>query len=347
MTALPNGSAEVRSELAGLIQAALEPLIAGRAGRICLIDPPGHPNVGDSAILLGELAFLRRSFPAARLSYQDCETYSEKADRQIEAATMLLLHGGGNFGDLWPRHHNLRKTILRRFPHKTIVQLPQSLHFDDPAELQETASLIAGQSDFTLLTRDQASYDLASSRFACRTLLVPDMAFALRSLRRKSPIVDCICLFRTDKEKIADHDAALAVIKDLVGTVEVWDWIEDRSSLRRTIDHAMRRVVRRSYPAAAAAVGPASIATRRSYAADRVRFGTSVLCRGDVVVTDRLHAHILCCLLGIPHVALDSLGGKVSAFYKAWTCRYECARIISALDELPDELRRLRGALVP
>ena len=343
MTASPDSSAEVRSELADLIRAALEPLIAGHADRICLIDPPGHPNVGDSAILLGELAFLRRSFPAARLSYQDCETYSEKADRQINAATILLLHGGGNFGDLWPHHQNLRKTILRRFPHKRIVQLPQSLHFDDPAELEEIASLIAEQNDFTLLTRDRASYDLASSRFACRTLLVPDMAFASRSLRREPPVVDCICLFRTDKEKTADHEAALVLIKDLVGTVEVWDWIEDRRSLRRTIDHAMRRVVRRSYPAIAATVGPASIATRRSYAADRVRFGVSILCRGNIVVTDRLHAHILCCLLGIPHLVLDSLGGKVSAFYKAWTYRYECARILFSLDELPDELRRLRG----
>jgi pyruvyl transferase EpsO len=38
-----------------------------------------------------------------------------------------------------------------------------------------------------------------------------------------------------------------------------------------------------------------------------------------VVVSDRLHGHILCLLLGIPHVALDNRHGKLRAFRDAWT----------------------------
>jgi pyruvyl transferase EpsO len=38
-----------------------------------------------------------------------------------------------------------------------------------------------------------------------------------------------------------------------------------------------------------------------------------------VVITDRLHAHILSLLLGIPHAVLDNSYGKVGRFLAAWT----------------------------
>jgi pyruvyl transferase EpsO len=37
------------------------------------------------------------------------------------------------------------------------------------------------------------------------------------------------------------------------------------------------------------------------------------------VVTDRLHAHLLALLLGIPHVVLDNSYGKLHHFIAAWT----------------------------
>ena len=47
--------------------------------------------------------------------------------------------------------------------------------------------------------------------------------------------------------------------------------------------------------------------------------GLDLLSAGRVVVTDRLHAHILCLLLGIPHVVLDNSYGKVHGFLDTWT----------------------------
>jgi pyruvyl transferase EpsO len=38
-----------------------------------------------------------------------------------------------------------------------------------------------------------------------------------------------------------------------------------------------------------------------------------------VVVTDRLHGHILSVLLGIPHVLMDNSYGKNESFYATWT----------------------------
>lgn len=45
----------------------------------------------------------------------------------------------------------------------------------------------------------------------------------------------------------------------------------------------------------------------------------SILGRSRVVITDRLHAHILSTLLGRSNVVLDNNYGKISNFIEAWT----------------------------
>jgi pyruvyl transferase EpsO len=44
-----------------------------------------------------------------------------------------------------------------------------------------------------------------------------------------------------------------------------------------------------------------------------------LLAAGRRVVTDRLHGHILCLLVGIPHCLYDNSYGKNREFYRAWT----------------------------
>ena len=51
----------------------------------------------------------------------------------------------------------------------------------------------------------------------------------------------------------------------------------------------------------------------------RVLRGCRLLSSGRVVITDRLHAHLLSLLLGIPHAVLDNSYGKVGAYMDAWT----------------------------
>ena len=51
----------------------------------------------------------------------------------------------------------------------------------------------------------------------------------------------------------------------------------------------------------------------------RLAHGYALLAAGRTVVTDRLHGHLLCVLLGIPHVVLDNRYGKNRALFEAWT----------------------------
>jgi hypothetical protein len=43
-----------------------------------------------------------------RLSFFDVGNYTAHCDKFIEQCSIILIDGGGNFGDLWAPHHDLR-----------------------------------------------------------------------------------------------------------------------------------------------------------------------------------------------------------------------------------------------
>jgi exopolysaccharide biosynthesis predicted pyruvyltransferase EpsI len=321
------------------IEEILKPLLHQKGEHICIIDPPGHPNVGDSAILLGELDFIARNFPSSRVSYYDVNNYSPNADRYIEEATILLIHGGGNFGDIWPHHHELRMRVLKQFSHKSIIQLPQSIHFSDKITSRSTADIIRQQRDFTLLVRDQESYEYVNTNFDCKVLLSPDMAFAMKPIARKSPTVGYLCLLRTDKEVVANHRSIFEALRGTSKTVEVRDWLDGPRNSSTRLDHMLRRLTRK-LPAVTAPLRSAMMSVRQQYAKQRLAYGIELLSKGATVVTDRLHGHILCCLMDIPHFVFDSYGGKISAFHATWTQDNTATQLITSPAELSSRLNQ-------
>jgi pyruvyl transferase EpsO len=61
-------------------------------------------------------------------------------------------------------------------------------------------------------------------------------------------------------------------------------------------------------------------------ASERVAAGAALLSSARVVVTDRLHGHILALLCGVPCVLNDNRTGKVRGFYDTWTHRSPLVR---------------------
>jgi pyruvyl transferase EpsO len=331
----------LNAQLSRRIDETLAPLIAGRSERICIIDPPVHPNVGDNAIFLGELAFLRRNFPHARIDFFDTGNYTPACDRFIDNSTIILMHGGGNFGEIWPRHHAIRLEILKRFPGKPIVQFPQSISFATQAAIDTTARAIERQRNLTLLVRDRKSQAFAERHFPCTSILCPDMAFALGDLAREPASSDFLCLLRKDKEMVMDHGKLLQVLGELGGSLEVADWINASDSRLWRRDKALARTWRR-FPWSIGLTRSFAFRLRERYARERLAFGLGLLSRGSMVVTDRLHAHVLCCLLGVRHLLFDSLDGKISALYEAWTKGTTNARLVSSVDQVAGLVHELR-----
>ncbi len=303
------------ADIAATGLAALKTALAGHR-QCALLDFPDHGNVGDSAIWSGEIEAL--GIMGVDIAYVATGlSFDAKVLRERMPAGVILIHGGGNFGTIWLECQAHREAVLAGFTDYPIIQLPQSIHYDDAAALERTRALIAAHPDFKMLVRDEPSRAISEDRLGARTIMCPDSAFFLhRRLHRSAPAVDILALARTDRERTTSDLAS--VLKTTGRSFEIADWLDEPMT-------ASRRAAALIWPRAFGRLTrlPGFFRLLRlawdGAAWARIRRGCDLLSRGRVVVTDRLHAHILCTMLGIPHVVLDNNYGKVQNFIAAWT----------------------------
>jgi exopolysaccharide biosynthesis predicted pyruvyltransferase EpsI len=328
-----------------------EPVIAAQSARLdelyrahvqpgvpyCLLDFPDHSNVGDSAIYAGELCLLDAH--AGRPATYVCTfaNFDRQAFQRACPTGLVLIHGGGNFGDIWPAHQRFREMIIAEFRDRKIIQLPQSIHFQEKANLDHCAKVIASHPDFHLWVRDAKSGAFAREHFDCTVELAPDSAFALGPLvRRGRAQVETLALLRTDVEQKDFRTAAL----DREG-LRLVDWLEEDP-----LGRARRAATQLRALLAGRVSGPARDEFKyRQLATIRVERGLRLLSEGRGLVTDRLHAHILATLLDIPHVALDNTYGKIASYVSAWTADYRAVRLATSLEGALAELERLQASM--
>jgi exopolysaccharide biosynthesis predicted pyruvyltransferase EpsI len=63
---------------------------------------------------------------------------------------------------------------------------------------------------------------------------------------------------------------------------------------------------------------PAALEAGETLARERTWAGAALVCAGQVVITDRLHAALLAWLAGRPSVLVDSVSGKSRATVETW-----------------------------
>jgi exopolysaccharide biosynthesis predicted pyruvyltransferase EpsI len=325
-------SRQAISRLQHVIDEVLTPLVPGR--KCALLDFPHHPNVGDSAIWLGEQIFLSKLGvkPVFVCAAGNCD-WNAMA-RAIGPDGAILIHGGGNFGDVWPIHQQLREEVLDRFPDHRVLQLPQTVHFSDPNEANRTAAKIKKHGKFTLAVRDHKSLAFAQERFECNVVLCPDMAFCIGPIgAAESSDPRILLLLRSDKEK-RDHSPADAMLQspDLLCT----DWL--------TESRTKTRLGARGRLFADMLRGRTGPTLRGSYysalATERVRRGFRQLASFRYIVSDRLHVHILSTLLGRHHALLDNNYGKLSSFIAAWNTNWDGMQVCHELPLAVEAARR-------
>lgn len=291
--------------------------VVGPSARVALLDYPYSRNSGDAAIWLGERASLRRI--GAQVVYA-CETESYTPltlNRVLGHDDPILLHGGGNFGDYWPQHQEFREKVLADFPTRRIIQLPQSIGVRHEGSASRIKDAMARHRNFLMLVRDRASLALSRDRLGLDTRLVPDCAFALGPIDPpREPVSDVLVLARTDHERA--H--GLADISLPRATVEDWRLSNYQQRLwmaKKIVPRLTRRW--KSVESFDRSTGRARLAIYDSMARQTVAQALQQLSSYRTVVTDRLHAHVMSTLLGLPHVVLDNDYGKISGLHQAWT----------------------------
>jgi pyruvyl transferase EpsO len=321
---------EPHATLRTTLHSTLAPFLPG-AQECDAIDYPDHYNVGDAALWLGQRQVLRDLGVGVR----SVSTRSTYHAGRLKARGPLVFMGGGNLGGLYRSHHELKLQVLADFPDRPVIQLPQSVEYADEEAREELRRALSKHPDVTVLLRDQRSYEIAQRDFDCPTALAPDMALGLGDLTRRPPKVGLVAQVRTDQESSGQRP----VVSDIR-----FDWLQARRyepvALYQDAYRLASAVQRRRQDKE-----PDQWFVRLSdaFAKANLRRGIRLLSQGERLVTDRLHGHVLACLLGIPHVVVADRFGKVEALWRTWTNSFanaafspSWAEAALALESLPD-----------
>lgn len=293
--------------------------------KVALLDFPNHNNVGDNAIWLGEKAALKKM--GVEVVYQ-CDIYgfSEQAMRKhLGDKGIVLLHGGGNLGSVWPEHQRFREHIIQSLPEMTIIQLPQSVFFDNDTELKSFGNIAREHKKLHILVRDKVSFKMLQE-LKLNVEFCPDMAFALGEIPQiGSPKVDVVWLSRSDHESAGYH------IDDTNFKIEKLDWLQGEpgryySKFSPKITVRIRRMVQRIFRKSSFVRNHCwklNTTFFDALAQRRLNRGVRILSRGKIVVTDRLHGHIISTLLGKPQILFDNHYKKIGNYRDCFEPEHE------------------------
>lgn len=318
---------EVLNDIREQTRSILRRSIGPPGTRVALIDTPRHRNLGDSLIWQGEVDYLD-DLGIETLYHMDQGRFRAQDVLALPSDTVLLLHGGGNMGDLYPSHEAFRRLIIDTFRTRRIVSMPQSIHFTSSAAGEIATRAYSHATNLTLLARDHQSLARMRSQFPdVEVVYCPDAAFGSRLAAAQSSKDGVLILDRTDAERRGDSPSLESAV----------DWSPSRSNQVRYWTHMASGVLQRRAVRTSTST-PRSLLNRlmsdnASIRSDNVSAAVDQFRDREGVVTNRLHAHILATLLGKPNVVIDNTYGKIHSIVDAYSGLFSTTHKASSLED--------------
>lgn len=298
-----------KTQLRDILRTTLEPLIDND---YIFIDLPYYKNIGDVLIWNGTEAFLKgvKHKCLYRASFYTFDF------RQLPPSAIIVLQGGGNWGDLWHEHNTFRKEIVKKYPDNRIIILPQTVFYENKLNQEKDFKIFSEHPKLIVCARDNYSYEVLRDGINCRVILLPDMAFFLDFPLNTTRTGKNLFFKRNDKELKMDANYSI-----IPSDAETHDWPTYENTL--IIDKIISRIensLRRVNPNFSFARHK-KIENYLYYYILRQEYqkaGVRLLSSYDVIFSTRLHAAILGILLGKKVVFIDNSYGKNSNFYHTW-----------------------------
>lgn len=294
------------NELKAKIEKVLLPMLKGK--KCIYIDLPYHSNIGDILIWQGTEYFLSDNDIICFMK-EDKDSFKFPI---LDKDVVILLHGGGNFGDIWPAHHLFRNKVIAHYPDNKIIILPQTVFFSDKTSMVTDAEQLGQHRNLTIIGRDQVSYDILNKYYyRNEILMLPDMAFCIDpdSLSRQAvKAVKSILFFkRTDKEANISSNFSTVI----PSTAEEHEWPTMEPHIPNWRELWQGRIQNR-FPMIYNWYWDKVM---RPY---YIKLGVRFISSYKLIYTTRLHGAILSVLLGKSLIFFDNSYGKNSSFYDTW-----------------------------
>lgn len=281
------------------------------AKNIYYFDVPLYPNVGDHLIARGTFAFFKKfNITPIVSTNMDCI-------KQFTPSTgdLILFGGGGNFGDLYKKHNDLRTAFITKHRNLQYIILPQTIYYASEENFIADKTAFQNTSNITILARDKESLDIAK-QFSNNAFLFPDMAHCLYEefthLRESKDKKGTLFFFRTDSEK----SLALQKNNQTINTID-WPTFLTKNEVLSLEKLARRQKWLRRLHLASFYGSPFFNEWQKTSTPITDR-AASLFSSYEDVQSDRLHALILGHLLGLNPIPVDNSYGKVMNYYQIW-----------------------------
>lgn len=277
-----------------------------------VIGTPTHNNIGDSAIALAEIQFLKQNGYKAveEITLQEYISYRKCIRRVLPHNADIFLLGGGFMGSLWPAEEIWRQKMVEDFSQHRIVVFPQTIYYENNSDAEELMSesikIYNSIPKLTLVAREKTSYDLMKRLYAkCHVLLTPDIVLSSKPkiyTQRRSIILTC---FRHDKERkvsLKVEQSLITILRKEGYTVEETDMMSEEqvtaNNRAEIVDNKMKQFA-----------------------------------EAKLVLTDRLHGMVFSAVTGTPCIVFGNNHHKVEGTYE-WIKSLDYIRYVTDAKEV-------------
>lgn len=289
-----------------------------------IVGTPTHTNLGDSAIVLAETAFLQQyGFAPNRIKELTMSDYDalKKYIKTVSAKNAFIFWpGGGNLGNQWMKEELFRRQVMREFPRNPILIFPQTIYYTPDAfgeaEQLKSIRVYNNRKSLLMVARERQSYEIMSSLYPdTNTVLVPDIVLSADmdvfgvSPRKREYILMCM---RSDEER-SMTDALRTSIDTRISKVELPVIYTDMHS-----DCAITKINR----------------------ADCVKKKMEEFCGARLVITDRLHGMVFAAVTGTPCIVFSNYNHKVRGTYE-WIKHLPYIRFAESVSDVQHNLPEL------
>lgn len=263
------------------------------------LDAPKYGNVGDQAIAYAIITFLCEYFPKYEISViheEQCISNLAKLKAYIKPHDIIILQGGGNFGNLYPPYEYVRRKIVSTFNNNKIVIFPQSVYFTKghrgTYELAIAKKIYSNNNNVYIFARELESFEFLKKNLKnVHIAASPDIVFYLKGKIQEANREGLGICLRQDNEKISFTDEQREFIKEQ----------KDKYNIVKNIDTIIQN-------------NNITECDRENIVLSKLREFASC----ELIITDRLHGMIFSYITGTPCVFFDSKTKKSTNIYRSW-----------------------------
>lgn len=273
--------------------------------KIFILGVPDHYNLGDHAITYATRRLLKNLYPKTEIEEIPITKFARKLPylkKNIKLGDMIVLQGGGNMGNTYWRNERIRREVIVHFPDIIKIIFPETIYYEPSSEGREDferSKRFYNRKNIIVFAREQKSYEIMKKAYPrCRIYLVPDVVCFLSPYKTSHEMSDIGLYFR--------HDGESSITS--AERMEIGTFLESQTESFRYEDMIYR------------SQGYVGTANRNLIVNKKIEEIASF----KMIITDRLHAMIICSITGTPCIVIAGYNHKIRSFYETWlkNCPY-------------------------